>query len=180
MSIPAESDPLDEAWGQKEPGGDWSIDSLAAADWAARKIQQTRRRAETALMEFAEAIQEWVSARDAVMARRDRDVEFLTHHLRLFLQRRVEADPDADPAKPVTVELPCGGTLAYRPNPTGRPSVRIEDAEATLGWALENAPEAVSMVVDAKAVREAVLAGVEVPGTVTEPPKSEPWQVKIR
>ena len=180
MSIPAESDHLDEVWGPKEGVVGWLIGSLAAADWAARKIQQNRRRCEAAMLDYDEAIAEWTAARNEARTKADREIEFLTHHLRLFLQGRVEADPDADPNKPVTITLPCGGTLAYRPNPSGRPSVRIADAEAVLEWALANAPEAVVMSTDIKAIREAVLAGTDIPGTTTEAPNHEQWQVKVK
>ena len=49
-----------------------------------------------------------------------------------------------------------------------------------LEWALANAPEAVVMSTDIKAIREAVLAGTDIPGTTTEAPNHEQWQVKVK
>lgn len=178
MSMPAESELLEQRYGQAADR-DYAITDLAGADWAARKIQQARDRATEITLQYDEAIAEWTEAKKAALTKAGRDVEFLQHHLRLFLQHEVEADEDADPNVPVTIKLPCGGELAYRPNSNAVGALKVDNTEAVLNWVLENAPEAVSWNYDNKVVKAAILAGTEVPGAHIAEPNHEVWQIKV-
>jgi hypothetical protein len=177
MTLPAESEALEERWGPRDPDK-YRIDTLAAADFAARKVQEIKTRITETTLQYDEIIAEWQQAKEDAVRKVAHDLDLYLFNLKLFLQHQVEDQgPDADPAAPVTIKLPCGGELAYRPNPSAAPRLVVEDKEKVLEWATDRG--AVTFTADSAAVKEALLAGSAVPGAHLEPPKHEVWQIKV-
>lgn len=178
--MPADNEVLEQRWGPVDTDA-YRIDSLGAADFAARKIRQIQERAAEEAAKYDEAIREWTEAKAAALRKITHEAELYEFNLRLFLQHEVENQgEDADPTKAYGIKLPCGAELNYRPNPTGQPSLKVDDEAALLEWAMEHAPDAVTMGVDRALVKKAALASGELPaGAHLEPPKHEPWQVKV-
>lgn len=180
MTMPAESEALEQRWGPVDADA-YRIDSLGAADFAARKIKQIREKAAEVAAEYDDVIREWTEGKAAALRKVTHEAELYEFNLRLFLQHEVENQgEDADPTKPYSIKLPCGAELKYRPNPTGQPSLEVTDEAALLAWAMDHVPDAVSMVVDRKTLKDHLLSSGEAPvGAQLKPPKHEPWQVKV-
>ena len=177
MTLPAETEALEERWGPRDPDK-YRIENLAAADFAARKIQEIKERVRDTEAEYDQIIAEWTEAKQAAVRKVAHDLDLFSHHLKLFLQRTVEDQgEDADPNAPVTIKLPCGGELAYRPNPSAKPKMVLDDEQAALEWATDQG--LVAMVIDRAALKETMLDGTPVPGAHLEPPSHEVWQIKV-
>lgn len=177
--MPAESEPLDQRWGTNDRDT-FRADSLAKADWAGRRlIRAYEKRAEIAA-EYDAVLAEWTEAKAAALRKIEHDeVDWFTQQLTLFLVRTVESDEDGDPDQAQTINLPCGVTLGYRPNPSGTKRMVITDNDAVLVWAKSNLPEAVFQDVVKSQIKEAALAGAEIPGVELSDPKTDPFQVTL-
>lgn len=159
--------------------GHWTIDTIVQADWAARKMLAATAKVRDVAEEYDRAIEEWQSAKLAAMARPQRDADFFEHHLLLWLARSVESDSDADPSKAQTVTLPCGVTLAYRPN-GGAKRVVIDDEQATIAWLAEHAPEAIKHSVIKSAVKQMMMSdGLAIPGCHIADGDTDPFQIRL-
>lgn len=158
------------------------IDTLAQADWAARKVAQARRRlaeAEDVAAAQIERINAWLAEQ---RQRCDRDTVFLTGLLERFHRERLADDPKAK-----TIDLPSGAVLVARK----QPDCWTFDDDQFVEWARTGYPDAVRVrtsvevdrtvakklpVVDGQVVAPSgeVVPGVEVtPGEVRFTVKTE-------
>ena len=176
--MPAETEPLEERFGSKDPAA--PIDGLMRADWEARKLIKAREDAAAEAVKFDEIIAEWTAAREAAVRKIMHDVEQHEYRLTMFLVQHVEGQgEDADPTVPVTVKLPCGAELQYRPNGAGQPALRISDQADALNWCEANLPQAIKRGLDNATVKEALKRGAPIPGARLVEPDSEPYRVVL-
>lgn len=165
-------------------GGLWSIDSDPKAEWALRMLGRHEAEVASAAEVAARLIERTRKWLEAEQLRHAPHVEFFERQLRVYHERKLEADPKAK-----TIRLPSG-TLASRRNTVGK--VTVEDPEAFLAWwdspANAELREAVPELVVAKrtpsvaVIKEAFTpkgegmvddgTGEIVPGVVHTPPET--------
>lgn len=171
-----EPETFDERWSNPET---FSVDSLMRADWAARKMMQAKAEMAAVAKEYNTAIKEWTEAREAAVRKAKRDAEFMEYHLLSFLARKVEEDPDGDPTVAITINLPCGAELAYRPNPGGVRRLVVEEPEEVIKWCEENLPDAIEYKLINAKVKEALTNEAPIPGARLVDPESDPFRVTL-
>ena len=176
MTMQAESGPLDdEVWG--EDRGAFTVDSLIRADWAGRKLIRAETEMAKVADEFDAAIKQWQDSKAKALTKSQRDVDYFRNALNLFLFHEVEQDEDGDPTKAKTIDLPCGVSLAYRPNGTGAKRLVIEDPATLVDWCAANLPDALEAKLVNRVVKDAITKGAPIPGAHLEEPDSEPFRI---
>lgn len=179
MTMPAESEQLDERWGTNDRGS-FRADNLVKADWAGRRLMRAHEHRAEVAAEFDAVIAEWTEAKAAALRKIEHDdIDYFTNQLNLYLVREVESDEDGDPTEAKTINLPCGVTLAYRPNPSGTKRMVVSDDAAALEWAKEFLPEAITEKLVNAMLKEAALTGIDIPGVQLLDPQHEPFQVSL-
>lgn len=120
----------DAAAGAEPAPMPWQVDSIGAADWAARKIRRALREIDAIEDYRAQVIAQLDEAVAAERARQEPVIEFFESRLYDWLDREIASDESKRPRKSRT--LPCGLTVKRT---AGREVVEVEDQDAFVAWA---------------------------------------------
>lgn len=188
----------DEEWQAARIEGRWVPTSMPAAEWAARKLNDAENELDEIKAEitsYVETVKEWAqdrlrTGRAADLAESKRILETALKTYALDVRARSPRGKDGEPTVK-TVKLPTA-TLETRKGADAKVVFSIDDMDAVVAWAEENAPDLVQKSVDAKALKLFVVVdgdgdehiidsdGTPVPGVTWEHVDAKEPGVTIR